>query len=102
MLKKIISFVETSELPTDIANFKVHAFTEEQTKKDHLVIAYGNLESKNPILALGGAGNWSHFLNLFKNTNISAACTQNIFHFTENSIVSVKKFLKNNGIEIRS
>tara|TARA_B110000438_G_scaffold164137_1_gene157051 strand:+ start:1270 stop:1863 length:594 start_codon:yes stop_codon:yes gene_type:complete len=51
MLKKTISFVETSELPTDIANFKVHAFTEEQTKKDHLVIAYGNIESKKPILA---------------------------------------------------
>jgi len=51
MLKKIISFVETSELPTDIANFKVHAFTEEQSKKDHLVIAFGNLESEKPILA---------------------------------------------------
>ena len=51
MLKKIISFVETSQLPTDIANFKVHAFTEEQSKKDHLVIAFGNLESKKPILA---------------------------------------------------
>ena len=51
MLKKIISFVETSELPTDIANFKVHAFTEERTKKDHLVIAFGNLESEKPILA---------------------------------------------------
>ena len=51
MLKKIISFVETSELPTDIANFKVHAFTEEQNKKDHLVIAFGNLKSSKPILA---------------------------------------------------
>ena len=51
MLKKIISFIETSELPTDIANFKVHAFTEEQSKKDHLVIAFGNLESSKPILA---------------------------------------------------
>ena len=51
MLKTTISFVETSELPTDIANFKVHAFTEEQNKKDHLVIAFGNLESEKPILA---------------------------------------------------
>ena len=51
MLKKIISFVETSALPTDIANFKVHAFTEEQSKKDHLVIAFGNLVSNKPILA---------------------------------------------------
>ena len=51
MLKKIISFVETSELPTDIANFKVHAFTEEQNKKDNLVIAFGKLESDKPVLS---------------------------------------------------
>jgi GTP cyclohydrolase II len=51
MLKKIISFVETSELPTDIANFKVHAFTEEKNKKDHLVIAFGNIESDKPVLS---------------------------------------------------
>ena len=51
MLKKIISFVETSELPTDIAKFKVHAFTEEQNKKDHLVIAFGNIESDKPVLS---------------------------------------------------
>ena len=51
MLKKIISFVESSELPTDIANFKVHAFTEEESKKDHLVISFGNLESSKPILS---------------------------------------------------
>ena len=51
MLNKIISVVETSELPTDIANFKVHAFTEEQTKKDHLVIAFGEIISNKPVLA---------------------------------------------------
>ena len=51
MLKKIISFVETSELPTDIGNFKVHAFTEEQNKKDHLVIALGDIESNKPVLS---------------------------------------------------
>ncbi len=61
--------------------------------------------SKNldcPILALGGAGNWSHILKLFSDTGISAACTQNIFHFTEESILSAKKFLKKNKINIRS
>ena len=55
-----------------------------------------------PILALGGAGSWQHILDLFLNTNISAACTQNIFHFTEESILSAKKFLKNNNIKIRN
>ena len=63
-----------------------------------------NLVSKalnSPIIALGGAGNWQHFLDLFIKTNISAACTQNIFHFTEESIISVKKFLKINKIQVR-
>ena len=60
--------------------------------------------SKNvncPILAIGGAGNWKHILDLFEKTNISAACTQNIFHFTEQSIISAKKFLIENKISIR-
>ena len=55
-----------------------------------------------PILALGGAGSWQHILDLFLKTNISAACTQNIFHFTEESILSAKKFLRNNNIKIRN
>ena len=51
MSKNIITFVETSELPTDIANFKVHAFTEKENNKDHLVIAFGDLSSDQPVLA---------------------------------------------------
>ena len=54
-----------------------------------------------PIIALGGAGNWGHILKLFNETDISAASTQNIFHFTEQSIISAKNFLKNNKIKIR-
>ena len=54
-----------------------------------------------PILALGGAGNWHHILDLLSKTDISAACTQNIFHFTEDSILSAKKFLKDNNINVR-
>ena len=50
MLKKIISFVETSELPTDIANFKVHAFTEEQNKRDYLEFTL-NVSRESPFLA---------------------------------------------------
>ena len=63
-----------------------------------------NSISKNlecPILALGGAGNWQHILDLFKLTKVTAACTQNIFHFTEESMISAKKFLKRNNIDIR-
>ena len=54
-----------------------------------------------PCLALGGAGNWDHILELFKKTNISAACTQNIYHFTNESLKSVKYYLKKNKILVR-
>ena len=51
MPNNIITFVESSELPTEIANFKVYAFTETGNTKDHLVISLGDLTSKKPILA---------------------------------------------------
>lgn len=54
-----------------------------------------------PIIALGGAGNWQHLLDLFNISNISGACTQNIYHFTDESINSAKKFLQSHKIAIR-
>jgi GTP cyclohydrolase II len=51
MNKDLLNFIETSELPTDIANFKVHAFTELENNKDHLAISFGNLTKKPSILA---------------------------------------------------
>jgi cyclase len=56
---------------------------------------------KVPCLALGGAGNWDHIVQLFKKTNISAACTQNIYHFTNESLKSAKEYLKKNKVQIR-
>ena len=55
---------------------------------------------KSPILAL--CRNWQHILDLFQMTDVSAACTQNIFHFTEESIISAKNFLrkKHNGKKV--
>ena len=50
MKKEIIKFVETSELPNEIANFKVHAFTEIQSEKDHLAITLGDIESASSVL----------------------------------------------------
>ena len=51
MPSNIITFVESSELPTEFANFKVYAYTETDNKKDHLVISLGDLTSDKPILA---------------------------------------------------
>ena len=55
-----------------------------------------------PLVVVGGGGNWDHFLNLFTNTSISAACTQNIYHFTEKSISALKKNLIKADIKIRT
>ena len=45
-----LKFIETSNLPTDIGEFKVHAFTEESELKDHLAIGMGDLLTNEPVL----------------------------------------------------
>ena len=50
MQKHIIKFVEVSELPSEIANFKVHAFTEKQSEKDHLAITLGDIKLSDSVL----------------------------------------------------
>jgi imidazole glycerol-phosphate synthase subunit HisF len=54
-----------------------------------------------PVLALGGVGNWSHIKEAFLTTKVAGVCTQNIYHFTERSIKSAKKFLFQSGIAVR-
>jgi len=48
---KLINFIESSSLPTDIATFTVHAFTEIDNEKDHLAITIGNISESDPVLA---------------------------------------------------
>ncbi|MDC0351134.1 HisA/HisF-related TIM barrel protein [Candidatus Pelagibacter sp.] len=55
-----------------------------------------------PFIACGGGGKWEHFLQVFKNTNISGVCTQNIYHFTDKSIEQLKNHLNTNSINIRN
>ncbi len=50
MISKL-KFIETSNLPTDIGNFKVHAFTDSNDLKDHLAISIGDLNVEKPILS---------------------------------------------------
>ena len=51
MTAKLIDFIENSSLPTDIATFTVHAFTEINNEKDHLAITIGNISESDPVLA---------------------------------------------------
>lgn len=54
-----------------------------------------------PLLVCGGAGNWTHFLDGFQKGGADAVCTTNIYHFTDSSITSAKKFLSQREVSIR-
>ncbi|MBQ2818786.1 MAG: imidazole glycerol phosphate synthase subunit HisF [Clostridia bacterium] len=55
-----------------------------------------------PVIASGGAGNMEHFLDLFKKIpNIDAGLAASIFHLKEVAINDLKKYLSENGIEMR-
>lgn len=62
------------------------------------------LISKNvnlPIIVQGGAGNWDHFFKVLNLEYINGACTQNIYHFTELSLLALKEYLFKKGVAIR-
>ena len=46
-----LKFIETSKLPTDMGEFTVHAFTDENESKDHLAISMGDLLTDDPVLS---------------------------------------------------
>lgn len=54
-----------------------------------------------PIIASGGAGNEEHFSEVFKVTKATGALAASVFHFGEIPIPDLKKYLKENSVEIR-
>ncbi len=53
-----------------------------------------------PVIASGGAGNEQHFLDVF-NSGADAALAASIFHFQEVAIPDLKKYLAEQGIDVR-
>ncbi len=54
-----------------------------------------------PVIASGGAGNMQHFKEIFENGKADAALAASVFHYKEIAIPELKKYLKENKIEIR-
>ena len=55
-----------------------------------------------PVIASGGAGEMIHFIELFeKIPNIDAGLAASVFHFGKIQIGDLKKFMKENGINVR-
>lgn len=56
---------------------------------------------KIPVIASGGAGTMEHFLDVFKNGKADAGLAASVFHFGEIDIKDLKKYLVENGINMR-
>lgn len=54
-----------------------------------------------PVIASGGAGNMEHFSEVFTDGKADAGLAASIFHFKEIAIPDLKKYLIEQGIEIR-
>ena len=54
-----------------------------------------------PIIASGGAGKMADFLELFSHEGIDAGLAASIFHYKEIRIEDLKKYLRDQGVEVR-
>jgi len=57
--------------------------------------------SNLPIIAVGGGGNLSHYVDLFSNTTIEAVGSASIFHFTQHTPLDIKNELQLIGKPVR-
>ena len=55
-----------------------------------------------PVIACGGAGDWGHFDEVLKKTNIDAVAAANIFQYKDQSVYLAKKYLYEQGNNVRS
>lgn len=54
-----------------------------------------------PVIASGGAGNYEHMASVLIEGGASAIAAASIFHFTEQTPLQAKRFLKERGINVR-
>ncbi|MCI6618420.1 MAG: imidazole glycerol phosphate synthase subunit HisF [Prevotella sp.] len=54
-----------------------------------------------PVIASGGAGSMSHFLDAFVEGKADAALAASVFHFGEIQIPDLKKYLRQHGVNVR-
>ena len=55
-----------------------------------------------PVIASGGAGNKTHFKQVFEQTRATGALAASIFHYGEVPIPALKNYLKEQNLSIRS
>jgi len=59
------------------------------------------LETSIPLIASGGAGKMDHFRDVFNQSDVSGALAASVFHKSIMKITELKKYLRDNDIEVR-
>ena len=54
-----------------------------------------------PLIASGGAGNRSHFRDVFRESRVDGALAASVFHSGEIEVSALKDYLHANGVEVR-
>lgn len=54
-----------------------------------------------PVIASGGAGRMQDFVDVFNEGKADAALAASVFHYREQGIADLKKYLRENGITVR-
>lgn len=100
--------IDPIELALDYQDLNIGELFINSIDRDGTMAGYdidlGNKISKKlkiPVTISGGAGNFTHLLELFQKTEASAAACGSIFHFGDNSPLRARSFLKNEGLEVR-
>lgn len=54
-----------------------------------------------PVIASGGAGNFEHMFEVLKKAKAAAVAAASIFHFTQQTPLEAKHYLKKKGVNVR-
>ena len=54
-----------------------------------------------PVIASGGAGTYAHMAEVLREGKASAVAASSIFHFTEQTPLEAKRYLREQGFRVR-
>ncbi|MFP4687142.1 MAG: imidazole glycerol phosphate synthase subunit HisF [bacterium] len=54
-----------------------------------------------PVIASGGAGEPQHFVDVFEQTEVSAALAASVFHFDQYPVPEVREYCSDHGVPVR-
>ena len=67
---------------------------------DYEILKHINIKFKKPVIFSGGAGNYIHLLEAFKNRKIDSIATANLLNFVGNGLQDARDQVTKNGISL--